>query len=187
MLGLSFALPGSAQEHGGGEASEGAEAHAGPHVFGGVIGFTAVETPDETTQVAGAVRFIPVIAAEYVYKINQRWGLNAIGEWELAHYVVETHGGGDSDSGNPEDALAREGALMFLGLLEFYPSHRWALEAGAGYEFEKHENLFVLRGGIAYEIPMRDGMAVGFPLTFDWKEEFWAVSIGMGLTWGPGH
>jgi hypothetical protein len=59
-------------------------------------------------------------------------------------------------------------------------------DAGAGYEIEKHQNLFVVRAGAAYEVPMRDGIAVAFPVNVNYKEEFWTFSVAMALLWSPG-
>ena len=115
-------------------------------------------------------------------------------EWELAHYVAQTHGGGHEDDVIPENrggdepgGLTREKALLVLGLGEFVASDHIALLAGAGYELEANHNLAVVRAGATLQFDLTQGKHVNFPVMLDWKEEFWALSIGMVLSWSPGH
>ena len=102
--------------------------------------------------------------------IAHRWELGISAELELANYIIL-----DRD-------LNRHNALLIIAFALYEIAPRWGLFFGAGWEFEQHEHLFVLRLGVTYGIPL--GKDFDISPFFVWDHKVKLNSIGLGLSIG---
>jgi hypothetical protein len=116
--------------------------------------------------------YVPTIGFDFFYFINHKWSLSFVADLELANYLVDF----DREDLNREKAFI----LALQGGYEIVPA--WAVLLGGGIEIETHKNLFVLRLGTEYDLPLNNGWSFNPSFFFDFKEEFstWTLSIGLG-------
>jgi len=116
---------------------------------------------------------VPSWGLNYVFHINEKWAIGWLNDMEIATYVVQESNG---------DQIIRERPIItsFVGI--FRPGKNIGLFAGVGREFEKHQNFWILRAGIEFEIEINESWAMVPSLTYDLKEEIydsWAIGLAV--------
>jgi hypothetical protein len=113
--------------------------------------------------------FVPTVGLEYTRFIANRWEVGVSAEVELSRYIIL-----DKD-------LNRENAFLLVAFALYEITPRWFLLFGAGGEFEKHENLFVLRLGTEYEFLLGKGFDITPTLTWDHKVKLNSLALGVSV------
>lgn len=121
------------------------------------------------------VLIVPAFGLNYDYIFKCGWGLGLHSDILLQQFKAETHGN--------EEEVIRENPIAVLGLLHYKPHHRWTLSTGYGVEFEKSENLQLIRIGVEYGIELPKNWELGFALEFDFKPDAYnSLLFGVGFS-----
>jgi len=90
---------------------------------------------------------------------------------ELANYIVDFN----------RQPLDRETALVTGVVLGYEFANKFSLLLGPGIEFEKNENLFLVRTSIEYDFEIDKSWSLFPSFNFDYKEEYntWSLNIGI--------
>ncbi|MCX2740883.1 hypothetical protein [Pontibacter anaerobius] len=116
---------------------------------------------------------VPSLGLDVEYWFNDKWGIGSHNDLELINFEVER---GDSR------ILERETPLLLTLDALWKPWKGLVLLAGPGIEFEKEENLFVVRGGVEYEIELGRHWDVAPTVFYDnRKNAYDTFSVGIGL------
>ncbi|MEI6865989.1 hypothetical protein [Flavicella sp.] len=118
---------------------------------------------------------VPSIGLDLEYWFNPKFGIGLHNDLELLIYEIE----------KPEDELTVEKEYPVIvtldGLAKVYKD--LVVVFGAGVEFEKSENLFIIRAGLEYEIEFAEYWDLSPTVFYDYrKDEFgtWSIGIGVG-------
>lgn len=117
---------------------------------------------------------VPSFGLDLEYWFNEKWGIGFHNDLELETFEIETD---DKKFIEKEYPLV----LTFDALYKFYKG--WVLVAGSGIEFEKSENLFIIRTGLEYEIEFGHHWDVAPTIIYDYRSNntsTWAIGIGIG-------
>lgn len=118
---------------------------------------------------------VPVFGLNYDYQINGHWGLGFHSDILLQQFKIEKHGS--------EEELIRENPIALCAMVFYKPNHHWKILAGYGMEFEKHENLKIIRAGLEYGIELPKNWELAFLLEFDYKiNTYWSIVPGIGFS-----
>jgi len=117
---------------------------------------------------------VPSIGLDLEYWMNEKWGIGFHNDLELATFEIEK-----------EEALFVEKeypvVLTLDGLWKFHKE--WVFVLGTGVEFEKNENLFIIRAGLEYEIEFGNNWDVSPAVLYDHRTNnfnTWSLGIGIG-------
>lgn len=117
---------------------------------------------------------IPSLGLDLEYWFTEKWGFGFHNDLELLTFEIEK-----------EDELIVEKefpvVVTFDVLCKFYKG--WVLVLGTGLEYEKNENLFIVRTGIEYEIEFGNHWDVAPTIFYDYRSNnfgTWSVGIGIG-------
>ena len=116
---------------------------------------------------------VPSWGLNYVFHINEKWAIGWLNDMEVATYVVQ-----ESDAG----IILRERPVIVSLVGIFKPSKSIGLLAGVGREFEKHQDFWVLRVGIEFEVEINESWTMLPSLTYDIKEaiyDSWAIGLSV--------
>ncbi|WP_152287511.1 hypothetical protein [Flavicella marina] len=118
---------------------------------------------------------VPSIGLDLEYWFNRKWGIGLHNDLELFNYEIE--------KADHELAVVREYPVVVTldALAKVYKD--LVLVFGAGVEFEKNENLFIVRTGLEYEIEFAECWDLAPTFFYDYRHEHfgtWSVGIGIG-------
>ncbi|MCB0495368.1 MAG: hypothetical protein KDC79_04490 [Cyclobacteriaceae bacterium] len=94
---------------------------------------------------------LPTIGVEYIRELGPRLGIGLSAELELGSHVVQKDEDGDVVS-----EVRREGAVLILPSVFYRVYGGLVLTAGYGIEFEKNENLGLMKLGVEYKFKMHN-------------------------------
>ncbi len=129
------------------------------HKLTGMLGYAFID--NSFSNQSNDILIVPAIGLNYDYIFKSGWGLGVHSDMLLQQFKAESHGN--------KTEIIRENPIALLGLLLFKPNHSWTLSVGYGTEFEKHENLQLLRVGLEYGMELPKNWELGFSLEFDYK------------------
>lgn len=114
--------------------------------------------------------WVSSIGIDYLRRISEKWEVGVKFDIQLGHYIIPH-----------KDNLERENAFIAIavGSYELLPS--WAVFAGGGIEFEKNENLGVVRVGTDYSFHLKHGWALPIGFFWDIKEGYNVYAFTVGL------
>ncbi|WP_181307302.1 hypothetical protein [Rufibacter sp. XAAS-G3-1] len=116
---------------------------------------------------------IPSIGFDVEYWFNPTWGIGSHNDLELINFEVKQ---GEHHSVERE----RPVLLTVDGLCK--PWKGLVLLAGLGTEIEERERLFVLRGGLEYEVELKDHWDVAPAVFYDNRlHAYDTFSVGIGI------
>ena len=116
-----------------------------------------------------------------MYAIRSYYGL--LNEFEMQSYAVE----------HDEDAIIERVYPFISSLVLIYePINHLAFFAGPGIEFEKSENLSIIKAGAAYNFPLPKYFGISLELSYERKNktyDAWTLGILLGKGFGKtvGH
>ncbi|WP_299060413.1 hypothetical protein [uncultured Polaribacter sp.] len=116
---------------------------------------------------------VPSFGLDLEYWITKKWGFGFHNDIELETFEIER-----------EHQLFVEKeypiVLTFDALYKF--KENWIFVAGTGVEFEKNENLFVIRTGLEYEVEFGKHWDVAPTVFYDYRSNNTGTfSIGIGI------
>ena len=116
---------------------------------------------------------LPTIGIEYVRKINSHLGIGIITEFEIGSHIISSN-----EENHEEINVERSSALLALPTLYYMIGH-FAFSAGYGIEFEKSENLGLLKFTINYALELKNEDWIILP-NVSWDH----TSVFDGLVYG---
>ena len=138
-----------------------------------MISHTHIPKGVESVNGSGAV-IVPSWAISYSYLINQRWAVALHADMEIATYIIEDDNG---------EHLERNRPIIISMIGAYNPWAGMQLILGFGREFEEHQNFWVYRFGLEYEIEIGHHWDIVPALIFDVKENLydsWTLGLGVG-------
>ena len=116
---------------------------------------------------------VPSVGLDLEYWFNQKWGIGSHNDLELVNFEVEGRAGTFIERETP--------VLLTLDAL-WKPWKGLVLLAGPGVELEKTENLFVMRGGLEYELELGSHWDVAPTVFYDYRKDVYdTFSVGIGI------
>jgi hypothetical protein len=114
--------------------------------------------------------WVSSIGVDYFRKVSEKWEVGVKFDVQLGHYIIPH-----------KDNLERENAFIALAVGSYEILPKWAVFAGAGMEFEKNENLAIVRVGTDYMFPIVDGWAIPVGFFWDIKEGYNVYAFVVGI------
>jgi len=117
---------------------------------------------------------VPSWGFNYEYWFNHKFALGLHSDMEVATYVIENEDGTE---------LKRERPIIVALVGIYNPWKGLEFIGGIGKEFEPHENFWVYRFGVEYEIEIGNEWDIAPGLIFDVKENLydsWTLGLGVG-------
>lgn len=136
-----------------------------------VLSHTYIPT---ATSEGTATIIVPSIGLDLEYWIDEKFGIGLHNDLELFNYELEKE--------DHELVVEREYPVVITldGLAKVYKE--LVVVFGAGVEFEKNKNLFIVRTGLEYEIEFAEHWDLSPTILYDYrKDEFGTWSIGLGV------
>jgi hypothetical protein len=119
---------------------------------------------------------------DYNYHFSPKWAIGLHTDIILESYKVE---------GKEDGEVIERSSPIAPALLGIYkPNHHWSLMAGAGAEFAKEDNFFLIRVGGEYGVEIRNGWEVFGSLAYDIKwgaYDTWILGMGISKAFGGHH
>jgi hypothetical protein len=115
--------------------------------------------------------YAPTIGLDYFYQFAERWAIGAVIDLEFENYTVDFN----------KEELERERAVVTGILVGYELAPHWGIFLGPGVEFEKNENLFILRASTEYTFELGDGWDLFPAFNYDFKKEYSAWSLTIGI------
>lgn len=116
---------------------------------------------------------LPSWGIDYNYEINERWAIGLHSDIVVESFVVKHFDGTEIERSTPF-------ASAVVGM--FKPIKNFSLVLGAGGEFSKEENLFLIKAGIEYAYLFHHNWELIANLTNDLKiNNYNSWSIGFGI------
>lgn len=117
---------------------------------------------------------VPSIGFDLEYWFSEKFGLGSHNDLELISFEVEKEG---------HTTLERENPLLLTLDALWKPYKGLVLLLGPGVEFEKTENLFVVRGGLEYEFELKSSHWDISPTIFydSRRHAYDTFSFGLGV------
>jgi len=107
------------------------------------------------------VAIIPTWAFDVDYFFRARWSVAIQGDIKLQSFEVE--------DGVTE--LERTNPIAFTGVIHYHALRHWSFYVGPGYEFERHENLFLMKAGTEYSFEITENFEIALNLIYENKQE----------------
>lgn len=115
--------------------------------------------------------FVPSIGLDYKRRLSEKWALSVFTDWELDHYLLI----------NKE--YSRDRAFIAVLGASYEIAEGTGLFAGVGKEFEKHQDLMVVRVGLEHGFDLGKHWVVVPSVFYDWKEHYDTYSFSLGLSY----
>lgn len=117
---------------------------------------------------------VPTFGLDLEYWVNEKWGFGFHNDLELETFEIEKE---------HELFVEKEFPLVltFDALYKF--TKHFVLVVGTGVEFEKNEDLFILRAGLEYEVEFGNHWDVSPTVIYDYRSNSsstWGIGIGIG-------
>jgi len=134
------------------------------------IGYTYIPTGAAFDAEEADGIFVPSFGLDYFRRIHPRWELGLMADVELGEYLII------------EKELHRENAILLAAVLSFNLTKHINFFAGGGMEFEKHENLGIIRLGGEYVFRLNKEWVISPGFFYDFKEgiDAWSLSVSFG-------
>jgi len=121
------------------------------------------------------VLIVPTLGLNFDYYLTEKWGIGLHSDILLSQFKAEKHNG--------HEEIIRENPIAICAMGLFKVHERWAFLLGYGLEFEKHENLPLIRMGCEYGIPLPKHWEVALSLEYDYKiNSYGALMFGIGFS-----
>lgn len=136
-----------------------------------VISHTFIPT---STSEGDKTVIVPTFGLDLEYWLNEKWGFGFHNDLELETFEIEKE---------HELFVEKEFPLVltFDALYKF--KKHFVLVVGTGIEFEKNEDLFIIRAGIEYEVEFGNHWDVSPTVIYDHRSNSsstWGIGIGIG-------
>jgi hypothetical protein len=114
--------------------------------------------------------WVSSIGINYLREISEKWEVGVMLDFQFGHYIIPH-----------KDNLEREDVFIALTGASYKLFPKWAVFAAAGVEFEKSENLGVIRVGTDYSFHLMDGWAIPVGFFWDIKKDYNVYAFLVGI------
>ncbi len=126
----------------------------------------------KATEGGKAVHIIPTWGFDVDYYFQPSWSVALQGDIKLQSFEVEEE----------NIALERSYPIALVSVLHYHALRHWSFYAGPGYEFEKHENFFLIRVGTEYSFEITENFEIALNLIYENKQEVYdALTFGIAF------
>lgn len=105
------------------------------------------------------VTIIPTWGFDIDYFFSKNWSIALQGDVKLQSFEIE----------HEQTVLKRNYPFSLAGVLHFHALRHWSFYAGPGYEFESHENLFLVKVGTEYSFEISEDFEIALNLIYENK------------------
>lgn len=118
----------------------------------------------------------PSFALNYNFKLSEKWSIGLHNDIIIESFVIE-------DSGSSESQLEREAPISNLIMGSYKITEAWGLAFGGGIEWEKNENIPVIRLGTEYGLELKnESLELVFSLNYDVLiNAYDSINLGIGI------
>lgn len=109
------------------------------------------------------VSLIPTWGFDVDYFFHPRWSVALQGDIKLQSFEIK----------HEDILLERSFPTAFAGVIHYHALRHWSFYAGPGYEFEKTENLFLVKLGTEYSFEITEKFEIALNLAFENKQEIY--------------
>ncbi|MDI1322973.1 MAG: hypothetical protein PSV36_09500 [Algoriphagus sp.] len=106
------------------------------------------------------VSILPTWGFDVDYFFHRKWSLALQGDVKVQSFEVEQDG----------VILERSYPVAFAGVIHYHALRHWSFYFGPGYEFEKSENLFLVKMGTEYSFEITEDFEIALNLAFENKD-----------------
>lgn len=121
---------------------------------------------------------LPTIGLEYSRELNHHFAIGLISEVELGSHIIQKN-----ETGNIIAEVEREGAILVLPAVYIKVVENLLLYGGYGVEFEKNENIGLLKVGLQYKLRLKNENWVVLP-NVSWDHTHLFDGIVYGVNFG---
>jgi hypothetical protein len=107
------------------------------------------------------VVIIPTWGFDVDYFFHSRWSVAMQGDVKLQSFEVK----------DGETLLERTNPFAAALVIHYHTLRHWSFYAGPGYEFEGHENFFLVKAGTEYSFEITENFEIALNLFYENKEE----------------
>lgn len=120
--------------------------------------------------------FLPTFGIEYVRRINSFMGIGVIGEIEVGSHIISKN-----EYSHETIEINRETAILLCPAL-YFKSGNFVASVGYGVEFEKSENLALLKISLMYSLKLQDERWIVLPnISWDHTIHFNGLVYGVSF------
>jgi hypothetical protein len=122
------------------------------------------------TEAGRAVAIIPAWGFDVDYYFHKRWSLAVQADIKLQSFEIE----------QDNVVFERTNPVAVAAVLHYHTLRHWSFFAGPGYEFERHENFYLVRAGTEYSFEVTEDFEIGLNLIYENKEsvyDAWTFGI----------
>ena len=149
-------LPISTQEH--------------PHHKNDIAGFAGA------TYICESGFFLPTFGIEYVRSVNSFMGIGVIGEIEVGSHIISKN-----ENSHESIEVNRESAFLLCPAI-YFKTGNFVTSVGYGIEFEKSENLALLKVSLMYSLYLQDERWIVLPnISWDHTIHFNGLVYGVSF------
>jgi len=105
------------------------------------------------------VTILPTWGFDLDYFFHRRWSVALQGDVKIQSFEVESEG----------VILEKSYPVAFAGVIHYHALRHWSFYAGPGYEFEKSENLFLVKMGTEYSFEISENFEIALNLAYENK------------------
>jgi hypothetical protein len=140
-------------------AQEQAESRHKPKIRGAIM--MANSNVPHATEAGKKVVIIPTWGFDVDYFFHPRWSVALQGDVKLQSFEVE----------DGEALLERTNPFALTVVMHYHALRHWSFYLGPGYEFESHENLFLVKAGTEYSFEITEDFEIALNVIYENKEE----------------
>ncbi len=137
------------------------------HLISISLGYTYIHKgASEESESADGV-LVPSLGLNYFYELSSKWEIGLMTDFEFGSYIIF------------EKDLKRENAFIAAAVASYSLTKSLHVLAGGGMEFEKTENLGIVRLGTEYNFNLKNDWLISPEILYDIKKGFdtWSFSV----------
>lgn len=147
------------------------------HQVGAVLGHTHIPHSFHDNEKKWSI--YPSFTVYYNYWINKKWAVGLHTDLVLEDYEVIEHLSNDEE----EKIIERENPVAPAVMAIYKPGKHFSYQVGAGGEFAKDENFFLIRAEVEYGLEMKNDWEFTVSLGNDFRwEAYNTLNFGVGIS-----
>lgn len=107
------------------------------------------------------VVIIPTWGLDVDYFFHPRWSVAVQADIKLQSFEIE----------DEQALLKRTNPIATAFVIHYHAIRHWSFYAGPGYEFERHQNLFLWKAGTEYGFEITENFEIALNLMYENKED----------------
>ncbi len=124
------------------------------------------------TEGGKSVYVIPVWGLDIDYHFSEHWSFGIQTDIKVQSFEVERN----------NTVLKRSYPMAASAILHYHMKRHWTFYLGPGYEFEKEENIFMVKVGTEYGIELTEKFELGLNVMYENRNEIYdGFTIGVAF------